>query len=126
MLQRLTHYLTGRGRSFRYAFQGLADLLRSQPNARIHLAAMIGTASLGYYFGLERWEWTILLLCFALVMSAEAFNTALEHLVNLVSPGYHPLAGRAKDAAAAGVLLCALGTAIIGIIIFWPYCKSLI
>jgi diacylglycerol kinase (ATP) len=69
-------------------------------------------------------EWCVVLLCFGLVMAAEAFNTAIERLVNLVSPDFHPLAGDVKDVAAGAVLICAIVAAIIGLIVFIPYLFS--
>lgn len=106
--------------SFRYAFQGLADLVRSQPNARIHLVVAIAVLSAGGYFGLTRMEWTAVILCMALVFGLEALNTALEYLTDLASPQQHPLAGKAKDAAAAAVLLAAIGAVAVGLLIFLP------
>jgi diacylglycerol kinase len=106
--------------SFRYAFQGLRDMFRDQPNARIHLAALALAIAMGMAFKVSLGEWIALALTISIVLAAEAFNTALEHLTNLVSPGYHPLAGKAKDAAAAGVLFAALGALATGLIIFLP------
>jgi len=106
--------------SFRYAFQGLGDLFRSQPNARIHAAAAAAAIGLGAYFQISRSEWAVVSLSIALVLSLEALNTAVEHLTDLVSPDYHPLAGRAKDVAAAAVLLGAVGAAVAGGLIFLP------
>ena len=54
-------------------------------------------------------------------MSAELFNTAIERLVDLVSPQRHPLAGQVKDIAAGAVLVCALAAIAVGLIIFVPY-----
>ena len=56
-----------------------------------------------------------------MVLAAEGFNTAIERLVDLVSPDYHPIAGDVKDIAAGAVLICAIAAAIIGIIVFLPY-----
>jgi diacylglycerol kinase (ATP) len=56
-----------------------------------------------------------------MVLAAEGFNTAIERLVDLVSPDYHPIAGDVKDVAAGAVLICAIAAAIIGAIIFTPY-----
>jgi diacylglycerol kinase (ATP) len=56
-----------------------------------------------------------------MVLAAEAFNTAIERLVNLVAPDYHPIAGDVKDVAAGAVLICAIVAAIIGMIVFLPY-----
>ncbi len=74
----------------------------------------------GFYFEISITEWSLVILCIAGVLSAEAFNTGLEYLTDLVSPEYHLLAKKTKDVAAAGVLLMAIGAAIIGIIIFFP------
>jgi len=75
----------------------------------------------GFFFGITRIEWCIVILCVTLVFAAEAANTAIEYLTDLVSPEYHQLAGKTKDAAAAAVLFAAIGAAITGIIIFAPY-----
>jgi len=55
------------------------------------------------------------------VWSAEAVNTALEFLVDALSPGDHPLAGQAKDLAAGAVLIAAVGAAVIGVLVLGPY-----
>lgn len=117
---RLTRILHRRANSFRYAFQGLAELFRSQANARIHLAVSVLVLAAGFYFGLSRWEWVAVVLCITLVLVLEALNTALEYLTDLVSPEHHPLAGKAKDVAAAAVLLAALGAVAVGLLIFLP------
>lgn len=106
--------------SFRYAFKGIADLFRHTPNARIHLFVTICVIIAGFFFHITHIEWCILILCIALVLAAEAANTAIEYLTDLVSPDHHPLAGKTKDVAAAAVLLAAIGAAIVGLIIFLP------
>jgi len=106
--------------SFRFAFQGLIDLFRTQPNARIHLAAAAMAVLAGLFFDISALEWAAVSICIALVLALEALNTALEYLTDLVSPDHHPLAGKAKDVAAAAVLIGAAGAAITGIIIFLP------
>lgn len=106
--------------SFRFAFQGIADLFRSQPNARIHLFVAAFVCAAGFLFQIRRSEWLILILCIALVIALEAVNTAIEYLTDLVSPDYHPLAGKAKDAAAAAVLLASVAAVLIGLLIFLP------
>jgi len=77
------------------------------------------------FFDVERWERVILFACITLVLAAEAFNTAIEFLTDLVSPDFHPLAKKTKDTAAAAVLICAIGAAIIGLIVFLPYFMTL-
>lgn len=106
--------------SFRYALQGLSELFRSQPNARIHLFVTVAVVALGFYCHLSRLEWVAICICISLVLTAEALNTALEYLTDLMSPDYHPLAGKAKDVAAAAVLLAAIGAVVVGLILFLP------
>ena len=114
-------FLQTRVRSFGYAFKGIAVLLMSQANAWIHATATIVVATLGLYFHIKATEWCFLLLAMALVWVAEAVNTALEFLTDLVSPDYHVLAGKAKDVAAGAVLIAAIFAVLIGGIIFVPY-----
>jgi diacylglycerol kinase len=106
--------------SFRYAFQGLKDLFRSQANARIHLVVALLVVMAGIVFQISRLEWMVLVFCIALVLSLEAVNTAIEYLTDLVSPAIHPLAGKAKDVAAAAVLWAAIGAVVIGGLVFLP------
>lgn len=108
-------------KSFYYAFKGIADLLSGRhPNAMIHLLAVFVVTALGFWLGLSAIEWCIIVLCFALVLALEAVNSAIEYIVDLVSPDYHLLAGKAKDIAAGAVLLAAIGAVIIAAIIFLP------
>lgn len=108
-------------RSFVYALQGLIFMLRSQPNARVHLLATLGVCGAGLHFGLSGGEWLWLCMAIVLVWSAEAFNTAVEQLADAVHPQRHPGIGRAKDLAAGAVLVAAVGAAVIGVVVFWPH-----
>jgi diacylglycerol kinase len=112
--------------SFGFAFKGIATLIQTQENARIHLMAALTVTILGFLLKISTNEWCFIIFAFAMVLAAEAFNTAIEFIVDLVSPNYHPLAGKAKDVAAAAVLLTALGAAIVGMIIFVPKLWSFI
>lgn len=113
--------LKKRIKSFGYAFKGIASLLKKEHNAWIHCLAIVVVTSLGFYFHITPTEWCIVLLCFGMVLAAEGFNTAIERLVDLISPERHPVAGDVKDVAAGAVLICAIAAAIIGCIIFLPY-----
>ena len=84
-------------KSFTYAWKGVCSFLSKEHNAWIHCAAIIAVTIAGIRFEITRTEWLVILLCFAMVLAAEAFNTAIERLVNLVSPDYHPIAGDVKD-----------------------------
>ncbi|RMG87813.1 MAG: diacylglycerol kinase family protein [Bacteroidetes bacterium] len=106
--------------SFKYALTGIALLFRNEVNAQIHLFCAVGVVLAGFFFSVSPTEWALLIFAITLVVSAEAFNTAIEYLTNLVSPEYHPLAGKVKDLAAGAVLLCAIGAIFIGAIVFIP------
>jgi diacylglycerol kinase len=112
--------LSQRGRSFAHALRGLGYLVRTQPHARLHLIATTGVIVAGMVLEVSRGEWLLLVLAIGLVWMAEALNTALEALADAVHPEHHPLVGRAKDVAAAGVLLSAMAAAIVGLWIFLP------
>lgn len=118
-------YLRERLAGFGYAFEGIFEVMQSQANFKIHLSAAVVAVTAGYYFSISTTEWCLIIIAIALVLSAETFNTAIEHLTDLVSPEYHVLAKKAKDAAAGAVLLIAIGAAIIGMIIFIPKIGSL-
>ncbi len=112
--------LSKRIKSFKYAFRGILTLVQSEPNARIHLFAAILVVGAGIFFSIAPGQWMAIVLCIGFVMAAEAFNTAIELLTDLISPDFHPLAGKAKDVAAAGVLLSAITAIIVGLFIFLP------
>lgn len=108
-------------RSFRYAWQGIRQCVGREQNLSFHLIVTVLVIGAGFAFGITPGEWTAISLCIGLVVSAELFNTAIERLVDLVSPQRHPLAGQVKDIAAGAVLVCALAAIAVGLIIFVPY-----
>lgn len=112
--------LRARGASFRFALRGLQMMLRTQHNARIHLAATGLVVGLGAMLDLQPNDWLWLVLAITAVWSAEAANTALEQLADAAVPERHPQVGAAKDAAAAGVLIASVGAAIIGAMVLGP------
>lgn len=112
--------LAARARSFGHAFRGVAALLASQHNAWIHALATLAVVGTGALAGLSRLEWSVLVLAIAAVWTAEGLNTALEFLCDAVHPERHPLVGRAKDVAAAAVLVAAAGAAVVGVIVLGP------
>ena len=112
--------------SFKYAINGIRLLFATQIHGKFHLFFGVFVVIAGFFFEISTTEWSLVTLSIAMVIGAEAFNTALEKLTDLVSPDYHPLAGQAKDLAAGAVLICALGTLVIGFIIFLPKVLMLI
>ncbi len=106
--------------SFGHALRGVGSALRSEVHLQLHALATAAVLGVGLYFQISPTEWALVALAVAGVWAAELFNTAIETLTNLVSPGYHPLAGRAKDVAAGAVLLAALGALAVGGCVFGP------
>lgn len=113
--------LRARIKSFGYAFEGLATLVKTQPNARIHLLATVLVLGLALYLEVGRNNLCFLLLAISGVWVAEALNTAVEFLADALLPEVHPLVKKAKDVAAAAVLIATLGAVAIGLMIFVPY-----
>lgn len=112
--------------SFKYAFAGIALLIKTQPNARFHLLAAVVVIVMGWYFEVSALEWAMLALTIGAVLAAEGFNTALEFLTDLVSPDYHELAGKTKDVAAGAVLITAFAAIAVAVCIFGPKIVALI
>ena len=113
--------IRGRVQSFRYAWYGLGLMLRSQHNAWLHAFASICIIGAGVLFGLRDGEWCWIILAIMAVWTAEALNTALEFLADAATPEFHPLVKCAKDVAAGGVLISALGSVVIGLLVLGPH-----
>jgi|TARA_R110001592_G_scaffold124548_1_gene333563 diacylglycerol kinase len=112
--------LLDRFSSLRDALNGLGILVVEQHNARIHLVVATCVLALGLLTGLSGLEWILVFAAIALVWMAEAFNSALEYLADAAVPDTHPLIGKAKDVAAAGVLISAGFAVMVGLWAFIP------
>lgn len=112
--------LKDRAKSFVYAFRGIRQLIAHEHNAWIHCCALVAVVIAGIAFDVSAYEWMAISICCGTVLAAEAFNTAIEGIVDFISPGYDKRAGKIKDMAAGAVLLTAIGTAVTGGIIFIP------
>jgi diacylglycerol kinase len=106
--------------SIRNGFRGWDHALRTQQNARIHAVITALVLVLGLWVGLPTRDWSIIIVTAAIVFAAEFLNTAVELVVDLVSPQKHPLARAAKDVGAAAVLVTALAAILIGLLILGP------
>jgi len=106
--------------SFRHAFAGWWYVLRTQHNAWIHAVASLAVLAVAVWLQPSRIEWATLLLTIAVVWVAEFVNTAVEAVVDLLSPDIHPLAKIAKDIAAASVLIAALAALVVGLLVLGP------
>lgn len=107
-------------KSFGYALAGIGYTVKTQMNFRIHLTAIAVVVLAGLYFNLTAAEWLWITFAIGLVLVAELLNTAIELLVDLVSPGFNAQAGKVKDIAAGAVLVAALISLCIAALIFIP------
>lgn len=106
--------------SFKFAGVGIFTALKKERNMKIHFFAMIAVIILGIVFRIEPMEWIACVILFGGVIGAEMFNTAIETVVDLVTPYKNDKAKIAKDVAAGGVLVWAIAAAIVGLVIFVP------
>ena len=105
-------------KSFGFALQGFRYTLATERNIRVMLGGAAFAVVMGLVLQLDLVSWAIVLLCIGCVFAAELMNTAIETVVDLVSPEYHPLAGHAKDIAAAAVYVLSFLVAVVGVCVF--------
>jgi diacylglycerol kinase (ATP) len=108
-------------KSFGYALQGIYVATLEQLNIKIHFLAVVVVTIAGLFFHITAYEWCLIVICFGIVLTAELFNSAIENLVDLVSPDHHHLAGKVKDIAAGAVLVSAIATGTVALFIFAKY-----
>lgn len=114
-------FIKNRFASFLCACRGLYLLITTQTHGRLHALATVLVVLLAWLFRLGSTELALVLFATALVWMAEALNTAVERLADVVMPEEHPLIGEAKDLAAGAVLVAALVAALIGLLVFVPH-----
>jgi diacylglycerol kinase (ATP) len=106
--------------SFGYAIRGILVAVKNERNLQIHIVISLAVVIAGFVFSISSAEWIACILCMGLVIGAELINTAIEELVNAVSPERSPVFGQIKDIAAGAVFFCAFISVVTGIIIFLP------
>jgi len=116
----------GRFGSFKHAVDGIFTMMKSEHNARVHGLATVAVCMAGIYWRIGRNEWCWVAAAIVAVWVAEALNTAFEFLADATSPDFHPLVGKAKDVAAGAVLITALGSVLIGLLVFGPYAVKML
>lgn len=108
-------------KSFKHAIDGIIHTYKNERNFKIHSLIFILVIILGFYFDIKTYEWLDILLISSFVLSAEMFNTAIEHTLDWLQPNYHKIVKLVKDISAGAVLVSAIFAVIIGLIIFVPY-----
>lgn len=104
--------------SFGFALQGFRTAVAGERNIKIMLGGAVFALVMGAILRIDLMSWAIIASCCGAVIGAELLNTAIETVVDLVSPEFHPLAGKAKDIAAAAVWVICIASAVVGIILF--------
>lgn len=112
--------------SLRYALAGVRHALATQRNMRIHLAVGVVVMVAGAALGLSTVELAVLTLTVSVVLTAELVNTSIETVVDLVTQRPNELARVAKNVAAGAVFVCAVGSVIVGILLFTPHIRRLL
>lgn len=107
-------------RSVVAALDGIRHAFTTQRNFRIHAFFVFAITTLGFILHFSTLEWLACILVMALVVTTELLNSAIETVVDLVSPDYHKLAGEAKDLAAGAVLIASIAAIAVGAIVFIP------
>ncbi|KGK88768.1 diacylglycerol kinase [Desulfosporosinus sp. HMP52] len=107
-------------RSLNQAWRGMIYTVRTQKHVQFHLFAGSAVLLLAWWSEVTRHEWLILILAIGSVIGAEVMNSAIETVVDMVQPNFHPLAGMAKDIAAGAVLVTAIQAVVIGFVVFLP------
>ncbi len=120
MKQEKTFSIRARVRSIRYAWEGVNAFFDSQHNAIIHLYFTIFVMIAAIFFRASDTELIALVVVAGFVWAAEIFNTAIEKMMDMVSPEKHPKVKFIKDVAAAAVLISAITAIIVGLVIFIP------
>jgi diacylglycerol kinase len=113
-------YLKARLNSIRHAWEGISQVIITQQNARIHTGFTLVVLVMGIILGINRIEWISLVFVVGLVWTAELMNTAIELIIDLVSPEHQPVAKSCKDVSAGAVLASVITSIIVGILIFGP------
>jgi undecaprenol kinase len=107
--------------SFSYAITGIFTAVKQERNMRFHLLSSVLVVGISFYFSITATEWLFILFAVGGMFALELVNTAIERVVDLAAPDFHPLAKQAKDVAAGAVFVYAILSVVIGIVIFSPY-----
>ncbi len=110
-------------KSANFAIEGILHGTKTQRHLRYHLFSASAVLILSYVLGISRNDFLIIGLAVIVVLLAELFNTAIEAVVDMVSPEHSQKAKIAKDVAAGAVLITAFGAAVIGYIVLLPYIR---
>jgi len=106
------------------AIEGILYAAKTQRHLRYHLYSAVTVLILSYVLGVQRHDFLIVAITVILVLMAEMVNTAIEYIVDMISPEFSEKARIAKDVAAGAVLITAFGAMVIGYIVLFPYVQD--
>jgi len=107
------------------AIEGILHAAKTQRHLRYHFYTAATVLLAGYVLGITRQEFMLIALAVMAVLVAELINTAVEVVVDMLSPEHSEEARQAKDIAAGAVLIAAFGSAVLGYIVFFPHIRHL-
>ena len=110
-------------KSVPHAFRGVISLIKNGNNFRIHLLAVVVVICVGVWIKFTEPEWIAVIITVGIVLALEAMNTAIETIIDLVSPEYHDLAKKTKDIAAGAVLIFVMAALAVAGVILWSHFK---
>lgn len=105
---------------FRFAWNGIKEVIRNERNFKIQLTCGFLVLAAGFFLKVDAVEWSIIILVIGLVLGMEMVNSAIERLLDYLAPDLHPAAGIIKDVAAGAVFIAAIASVVIACIIFFP------
>lgn len=103
-----------------WSIQGLVAAFRVESSFRLEVYLVLVLGPLGLWLGGNPLERALLVGCLLLVLSAELLNSALEAIVDKVSPEFHEFAGRAKDMGSAAVFVLMVNVVLCWALVLWP------
>lgn len=112
-------------KSFGYAASGVVQA-GSERNFKVDVVAAVVVFAACALLQVPAWGWAVVAMCVGVQLAMETVNTAIEAIVDLASPGIHPLAKRAKDCAAGAALITACASVVVGLIVFVPALLALL
>ncbi|MCK4519531.1 MAG: diacylglycerol kinase, partial [Candidatus Omnitrophica bacterium] len=104
--------------SFNAAIEGVIYTVKTQRNMRLHFLCAVLIVVLSFFLNLTKTEIILVAIAASLVLIAEMFNTAMEKVIDLITPDFHPLARVVKDVTAGCVLIAAINSLIVGYLVF--------
>lgn len=120
-----TSFVSGRLKSFKYAFAGAFKLITTEHSIMVQFSLAVLLTIAGIYFGISKTEWLFQTLAIGLVLSIEGLNTAVEKIADFIHPDFHHRIGFIKDIAAGAVFFAAISALAIGLIIYLPIILAL-